>query len=416
MSGNTVWIMASAAMVLLMVPGLALFYGGMVRSKNVLNMLNMNMYCLGVLPIVWAIVGFSLAAGSGGPDSGIFGFLGFDNFWMNGIGESVDADGVGDGTMAGWAFGLTFAVITPALISGAVADRMKFTAWMVFVPVWSLLVYSPVVFWVYGLDGDGEALGWIINLPAHDYAGGTAIHINAGVAALAAVLVLGKRRNWGKEAWPPHNLPLVILGTGILWFGWFGFNSGLGGADAGQALTNTFLAGAAGLMGWMLTEVITGGKPTALGICSGIIAGLVAITPAAGFVGTMSSIIFGLAAGVICFFAIKLKDKFGYDDSLDVVGIHMVGGIVGGLLIGLFASDDAFSGEFEEASAQLLFNQFISIVVVMVFSFVMTFIIAKVLDATIGLRVSDDAEMAGLDTSEHAETAYFQGGSFERTS
>jgi len=403
MSGDTAWIMASAALVLLMVPGLALFYGGMVRTKNVLNMLNMNMYCLGIIPILWAVVGFTVSVGTGGPDSGVFGFLGFDNFWMNGIGETP-----GDGEMASWAFGLTFAVITPALISGAVADRMKFTAWMIFVPLWSLLVYSPVVFWVYS--------GWIIDLPAHDYAGGTAIHINAGVAALAVVLVLGKRRNWGKEAWPPHSLPLVILGTGILWFGWFGFNSGLGGADAGQALTNTFLAGAAGLMGWMITEVISGGKPTALGICSGIVAGLVAITPAAGFVGSMSSIVFGLAAGAICFFAIQLKDKLGYDDSLDVVGIHMVGGIVGGLLIGLLASDEAFTGEFEEAGAQLLFNQFISIVVVMVFSFVVTFIIAKALDATIGLRVSAESEQGGLDTSEHAETAYQQGGSFERLS
>ena len=350
MDGNTVWILVSTALVLLMVPGLALFYGGMVRSKNVLNMLSMNMYCLGVIPIVWAVLGFSIAVGAGGPDSTVFGFLGFDNFWMNGIADTFGD--VTDGTMAGWAFGTTFAVITPALISGAVADRMKFSAWMVFVPVWSLLVYSPVVFWVYG----GETAGWILDLPAHDFAGGTAIHINAGVAALAMVLVLGKRKGWPERSWPPHNLPPVVLGTGILWFGWFGFNSGLGGPDAGQALTNTFLAAAAGLMGWMIIEVITGGKPTTLGMCSGVVSGLVAITPAAGFVGTMSSIVFGLAAGVICFFAIQLKEKLGYDDSLDVVGIHMVGGIVGGLLIGFFASDDAFSGEFEEASAQLLFN------------------------------------------------------------
>ena len=401
MSGDTVWILAATAMVLLMVPGLALFYGGMVRSKNVLNMLNMNIYCLGIVPIVWAVLGYSISVGAGGSGNGWLGFLGFDNFWMNDVGATP-----GDGEMAGWAFGLTFAVITPALISGAVADRMKFSAWMLFVPIWSLLVYSPVVYWVYS--------GWIIDLPAHDYAGGTAIHINAGVAALATVLVLGKRRGFGKEAWPPHNLPLVILGTGILWFGWFGFNSGLGGPDAGQALTNTFLAGAAGLMGWMITEVVTGGKPTALGMCSGIVAGLVAITPAAGFVGSMSSIIFGLAAGVICFFAIKLKDRFGYDDSLDVVGIHMVGGIVGGLLIGLFASDAAFTGEFEEAGGTLLWNQFISIVVVMVFSFVVTFVIAKVLDATIGLRVSDDAEQQGLDSTEHGETAYISDGTFTR--
>jgi len=402
MSGDTVWILAATALVLLMVPGLALFYGGMVRSKNVLNMLNMNMYCLGIVPIVWAVIGYSVSVGSGGPDNSWLGFFGFDNFWMNGVGATP-----GDGEMAGWAFGLTFAVITPALISGAVADRMKFSAWMIFVPVWSLLVYSPVVFWVYS--------GWILDLPAHDYAGGTAIHINAGVAALATILVLGKRRGWPTEAWPPHNLPLVVLGTGILWFGWFGFNSGLGGPDAGQALTNTFLAGAAGLIGWMIVEVARGGKPTALGMCSGIVAGLVAITPAAGFVGSMSSIVFGLAAGVICFFAIQLKERFGYDDSLDVVGIHMVGGIVGGILIGFFASSDAFTGEFEEAGATLLLNQVLSIVVVLVFSFVMTFIIAKALDATIGLRVSDDAELQGLDSTEHGETAYINDGSFTRS-
>lgn len=406
MDGDTVWILAATALVLLMVPGLALFYGGMVRSKNVLNMLNMNIYCLGIVPIVWAVLGYSIAVGGGGPDSGVFGFLGFDNFWMNGVGEEP-----GSGEMAGWAFGTTFAVITPALISGAVADRMKFTAWMLFVPIWSLLVYSPVVFWVYG----GETAGWIIDLPAHDYAGGTAIHINAGVAALAMVLVLGKRRGWPREAWPPHNLPLVVLGTGILWFGWFGFNSGLGGPDAGQALTNTFLAGAAGLMGWMITEVVRGGKPTALGMCSGIVAGLVAITPAAGFVGTMSSIVFGLAAGMICFFAIQLKERFGYDDSLDVVGIHMVGGIVGGLLIGFFASSDAFTGEFEEAGATLLFNQFISIVVVVAYSFVITYVIARILDATVGLRVSDEVEQSGLDNAEHGETGYINDGSFTRT-
>ena len=401
MSGDTAWIMTSAALVLLMVPGLALFYGGMVRSKNVLNMLNMNFYCLGIVPIIWAVVGMSIA--NGDSDRKWLGFFEFGEVWMQ------QPDGAEPRDMATWAFLLTFAVITPALISGAVADRMKFTAWMIFVPVWSILVYSPVGFWIYG--------GWAHALPAYDTAGGTAIHINAGAAALAMAIVLGKRRNWGKEAWPPHNLPFVLLGTGMLWFGWFGFNSGAQ-TFAPQALANTFLAGAAGMMAWLIMEVIRHGKATTLGMCSGVVAGLVAITPAATFVGTMSSIIFGLAAGVICFFAIQLKEKFGYDDSLDVVGIHMVGGIIGGLLLGVLASNEAFGGAdaFElEAGGTLLWNQFMSIVVVLVYSFVVTFIIAKVLDATIGLRVSEEAELEGLDTSEHAETAYLQGGTFERS-
>jgi len=404
MTGEIAWYLASAALVLLMVPGLALFYGGMVRSKNMLNMLNMNLYCLGIIPIVWAVIGFSIANGGGADDPhGWFGFLNLGNFWMNGVTDAaVDGGEAAPGTMAYWAYAATFAVITPALISGAVADRIKFSAWAIFVPVWSVLVYSPVFFWVYG--------GWIINLPAHDTAGGTAIHINAGAAALAMVLVLGKRAGWPKSGWPPHNLPFVVLGTGILFFGWFGFNSGGYPAESGQALTNTFLAGAAGMIAWMLVEVAKLGKPTTLGMCSGVVAGLVAITPAASFVGTMSSMVFGLAAGVICFFAITLKEKLGYDDSLDVVGIHMVGGIIGGLLVGIFASFEPFVGlldePFLEGGVELFFNQVISIVVVMVFSFVMTFIIAKALDATIGLRVSTEAEDVGLDTSEHAETAY----------
>ncbi len=392
MSGDTAWIMASAALVLFMVPGLALFYGGMVRSKNVLNMLNMNFYCLGIVPLVWAVVGMSMANGNG--DRKWLGFVHFDEAFMR------VPDGAEPRDMATWAFLLTFAVITPALISGAVADRMKFSAWMIFVPIWSILVYSPVGFWIYG--------GWADALPAYDTAGGTAIHINAGAAALAMTIVLGKRRGWPGAAWPPHNLPFVLLGTGILWFGWFGFNSGAQDA-APQALANTFLAGSAGLMAWMIMEVIKHGKPTTLGMCSGVVAGLVAITPAATFVGTMTAILFGLIAGVLCFFAIQLKEKFGFDDSLDVVGIHMVGGIVGGLLIGVFANNDAFGGDDAfalEAGGELLWNQFISIAVVLVYSFVVTYIIAKILDATIGLRVSDEAEQSGLDTSEHAETAY----------
>jgi len=401
MTGDTAWLMISTGLVLFMVPGLALFYGGMVRTKNVLNMLNMNLYCLGAVPIVWAIVAESMSTGDG--DHKWFGFLSFGTAWMNGVTDVVDGSSE-PGTMALWAFFLTFAVITPALISGAVADRMKFSAWMIFVPVWIVLVYCPVSFWVYG--------GWAHALPAYDTAGGTAIHINAGVAALALVTVLGKRKGWPAEGWPPHNLPLVVLGTGILFMGWFGFNSG--GQDfAGQAMVNTFLAGATGMIAWMVAEMVKLGKPTTLGICSGVVAGLVAITPAATFVGSMTAILFGLLAGIICFFAIQLKDKFGYDDALDVVGIHMVGGIIGGLLLGLTASTKPFGeGAFElEAGGELFLNQLISIVVVMVFSFVMTFLIAKALDLTIGLRVSAENEQRGLDTTEHAETAYQFGAS-----
>ena len=375
--------------------GLALFYGGMVRSKNVLNMLNMNMYCLGIVPVVWALFGYSLAFGG---DSSFIGNA--DYFFLDGI--------KGD-TVVTFVFLMTFAAITPALISGAVADRMKFAAWAIFVPVWSLLVYSPVGHWIYG-EG-----GWILDLPALDFAGGTAIHINAGAAALALVLVLGKRRGWPNEAMLPHSLPLVMLGTGILWFGWFGFNarSALGATPvAAHAFLNTFLAGAVGMLAWLAAETIKDGKPTTLGAASGIVAALVAITPAAGFVSGMSAMVFGLIAGIGCFFAIQLKYRFGYDDSLDVVGVHLVGGVIGGILLGFFADSSAIpggdflDGVFFGGGGELLGNQIISIVAVMAYSFAVSWGIAKVLDLTIGLRVSDDAELTGLDQTEHAETAY----------
>ena len=396
MEGNIAWILTSAALVLFMIPGLALFYGGMVRAKNALNMLNMNMWCLGIVPVVWVLVGLSLSAGESGRSwLGDLSLVG-----LKGMSDPMD--------IALFAFGMTFACITPALISGAVADRMKFSAWMIFVPIWTLVVYCPVVYWVYGADG------WIINLPAHDFAGGTAIHVNAGAAALALAIVLGKRSGWPQNRPAPHNVPFVMLGAGILWFGWFGFNAGSAFAADGlaaQAFLNTFIAGAAGMVAWMITEMAKTGKVSTIGMASGVIAALVAITPAAGFVGSLHSFVFGALAGVICFFAIEAKYRFGFDDSLDVVGIHLVGGVVGGVLLGFMADASAVpGGDFVNGvffgGGILLWNQILSIVVVMAFSFVATFVIAKVLDSTIGLRVSESTEMTGLDVSDHGEAAY----------
>ena len=396
MEGNIAWVLTSAALVLFMVPGLALFYGGMVRAKNALNMLNMNMWCLGVVPVVWVLVGFSLASG----DSGRSWLGDLSVVGMKGI---HDAEG-----LATFAFLMTFACITPALISGAVADRMKFSAWMIFVPIWTLVVYAPVVYWVYGADG------WIFNLPAYDFAGGTAIHVNAGAAALALVIVLGKRTGWPQNRSAPHNIPFVMLGAGILWFGWFGFNAGsalAANGTAAQAFVNTFIAGAAGMVAWMIVEMAKTGKVSTIGMASGIIAGLATITGAAGFVGSMHSFVFGALAGIICFYAIEAKFRFGFDDSLDVVGIHLVGGIVGGVLLGFMADSSAVpGGDFIDGvffgGGILLWNQILSLVVVTAFSFIATYIIAKIMDRTIGLRVTEDTEMAGLDASDHGEAAY----------
>ena len=396
MEGNIAWVLTSAALVLFMVPGLALFYGGMVRAKNALNMLNMNMWCLGIVPVVWVLVGFSLASG----DSGRSWLGDLSVVGMKGI---HDAEG-----LATFAFLMTFACITPALISGAVADRMKFSAWMIFVPIWTLVVYAPVVYWVYASDG------WIFNLPAHDFAGGTAIHVNAGAAALALVIVLGKRTGWPQNRSAPHNVPFVMLGAGILWFGWFGFNAGSALAANGaatQAFVNTFIAGAAGMVAWMIIEMVKTGKVSTIGMASGIISGLATITGAAGFVGSMHSFVFGALAGIICFFAIEAKFRFGFDDSLDVVGIHLVGGIVGGVLLGFMADSSAVpGGDFIDGlffgGGILLWNQILSLLVVTAFSFVATYIIAKIMDRTIGLRVTESTEMAGLDASDHGEAAY----------
>ena len=401
-TGDFAWMLISTALVVFMVPGLALFYGGMDRSKNVLNMLNMNLYCIGIVPLLWVTLSWTLGNSSDGS-----GFWGGD---LIGNWDQIGLDGLNmmPEDLIFVAFLMTFASITPALISGAVADRMKFSAWVIFVPIWTLLVYTPVTYWVYS--------GWHHSMGAIDFAGGTAIHINAGAASLALILVLGKRKGWPSESSPPHNLPLVMLGTGILWFGWFGFNAGSAGAANGQAvqaLLNTFVAAAAGMIGWMLIEWYRDGKATTLGACSGVVAALVAITPAAGYVGGLSSIIFGLVAGVGCYFLIGLKNKLGYDDSLDVVGVHGGGGVIGGLLLGLFADNSAVNSEpggFQDGvffgGGELFIDQLVAMGSVIAFSFIVTFGIAKVLDATIGLRVSEEDEESGLDQSQHAETAY----------
>jgi Amt family ammonium transporter len=409
--GNAAWVLASAALVLFMTPGLALFYGGMDQSRNVLNMLMMNFYCLLIVPIIWVVVGFSLSySGSGS----VIGNL--DWAFLNNLDITGDTNTTSGSTLLAAAYLGMFACITPALISGAVAGRMKFAAWALFVPLWLVLVYCPIGFWVYGgIWGDDPVLtGWLGERGSLDFAGGTVIHVNAGIAALAAVLVLGKRKAWPRDLQPPHSMPLVMLGTGILWFGWFGFNAGSAFAANGvaiQAFMNTFLAAAAAGLTWAVVERLRDGHFTNLGAASGIVAGLVAITPAAGFVSGLSPIAIGAAAGLICCYAVKLKFKAGYDDALDVVGVHFVGGLVGSLLIGLFADPEFFGGTFEEGlfyggGLGLLGEQLLANVAAIVWSFAITFGIMKVLAMTIGVRVSDEVESTGVDYAEHAETAY----------
>ncbi|MEZ5249343.1 MAG: ammonium transporter [Ilumatobacteraceae bacterium] len=381
----------------------AFFYGGgMDRGRNVLNMLMMNFYCLLVVPIVWVVVGYSLAQVPF--DNGFIGNV--DAAFLKDIAITGEDGGM---TLAVVAFLGMFAAITPALISGAVADRMKFSAWAIFVPVWSLVVYVPVFKWVYG--------GWLAERGSIDFAGGTAIHVNAGIAALAAVMVLGKRKGWPTEGHPPHSMPLVMIGTGILWFGWFGFNAGSALAANGQAVQafmNTFLAAAAAGLAWVVVEWIRDGHPTNLGAASGIVAGLVAITPAAGYVSGMGPIFIGLIAGVVCCYAVRLKTKAGYDDALDVVGVHFVGGLVGSLLIGFFANPEFFGGSWDEGifyggGATLLFEQLLANVAAIVWSFALTFVIMTALKSTVGVRVDEEQEATGLDLALHGETAYHSG-------
>ena len=408
-SGATAWVLASAALVLFMTPGLAVFYGGMVRAKNMLAMLMQNFFSMGLVSVLWALVGFSLAFGKGN------GFLGGLSF--AGLKGLANPDVVLPGYVGGFAlavpalafaaYQMMFAVITPALITGATADRLKFSGYAAFLGLWLVIVYCPVAHWVFSPQG------WLFKLGALDFAGGTVVHVNAGIAALAVVVVIGKRKGWPQTPMQPHNLPLTLLGTGILWFGWFGFNAGSALAANGvaaQAFMNTHLAAASGMLGWLAIERLRGGHATTLGAASGAVAGLVAITPCAGFVGGLSPILIGLLAGVGCFLAIQLKLRFGYDDSLDVIGVHLVGGIIGSLLLGFFA-DTAVNaagadGVFFGGGVSLLGKQFAAVGATIVFSGVLSFGLAKAISLTIGLRVSDDDEAVGLDISQHAETAY----------
>ncbi len=403
-AADTAFVLVSAALVMLMTPGLALFYGGMVRSKNILATLMENFILLGVVGVLWALWGYSLAFG---PDVGHF-IGNLDYLGLMGVGTEpfkTYSETIPHQTFM--IYQAMFAIITPALITGAFAERMKFSAFLVFMVLWVTLVYCPVAHWVWG-DG-----GWLKGLGALDFAGGTVVHINAGIAALAAALVVGKRKGYGNHAtFIPHNLPMTVLGAGLLWFGWFGFNAGsalAANALASSAFTSTHLATCAATLAWVATEWIVRGKPTTLGAASGAVAGLVAITPAAGFVGPMSAILIGIGAGIICYLAVLLKPRLGYDDSLDVVGVHCVGGVWGALATGLFASKLVNSagadGLFYGNPGQFLI-QVIAVLVTLVFSFVASYILFKILDATMGLRVSAEDEVAGLDITEHQETGY----------
>jgi len=407
-SGNTAWMLISTALVLFMTPGLAFFYGGMVRSKNVLGMLMQNFAAMGLIGVLWVIVGFTLAFGGGG-NAGVIGnfdFLGFDGVDGNTLGPDFFALSIPFILFA--AYQMTFAIITPALITGATADRLKFGGYMTFIGAWLLLVYTPVAHSVF-------AGGWLADMGALDFAGGAVVHINAGAAALGVILVVGKRQGYGRVAMPPHSLPLTLLGTGILWFGWAGFNAGSAlGANglAAQAIMNTFVAASAALLSWILVERIRGGHATTLGAASGAVAGLVAITPCAGFVNTTGALIVGALAGAVCLLAIGIKNAAGYDDSLDVVAVHLVGGLLGSILLGFFA-DAAVNpivtneGVFLGGGADLLVDQVVASLATLAYSLVASFIIAKVIQSTIGLRVDAEAELEGLDRSQHAETAYY---------
>ena len=407
-AGNTAWMLAATALVLFMTPGLALFYGGMVRGKNVLGMLMQNIFAMGLLAVVWAAIAFSLAFG----DAGNGGFIGnFDYAWLKDVGPALtDQEFLSFLTIPFilfCAYQMTFAIITPALITGATADRLKFSAYAVFIGVWLVLVYGPIAHMVF-------AGGWLADLGALDFAGGAVVHMNAGAAALALVLLLGKRKGWPDTPMQPHNLPLTVLGTGILWFGWAGFNAGSAlAADgiAGQAIMNTFLAASAAMLGWLVVERLKDGHATTLGAASGAVAGLVAITPCAGFVGGMAPVYIGMFAGAVCYLALGLKKTFGFDDSLDVVAVHLVGGLVGSLLLGFFA-DAAINpsvineGVFLGGGGSLLWDQIVASVVTLAYSFVVSLAIGLAIDATMGLRVDDTAEDEGLDLSQHAEVAY----------
>lgn len=430
-SGDTAWILACSALVLLMTPGLAFFYGGLVRSKGVLNMIMMSISSMGVVTVLWVLYGYSIAFGNdvnnlfGDPGQyfGLKGLIGgnavIEVIADPGAGvEAIEAIGV---PLAGTvpqtvfvAFQLMFAIITVALISGAVAERLKFGGWLVFAGLWATFVYFPVAHWVFAFDGvTAETGGWIANkLKAIDFAGGTAVHINAGIAALVLAVILGKRAGWPGTPMRPHNLPFVMLGAGLLWFGWYGFNAGSAlsaGGLAGTTFITTTIATAAAMLCWLLTERIRDGHATSLGAASGVVAGLVAITPACSSVNVVGALAIGASAGVLCALAVGLKFKFGFDDSLDVVGVHLVGGLVGTLMVGLVAAPEApaaVAGLFYGGGTDQLWRQAVGAFAVLGYSAVVTAILALLLKHTIGLRLDGEAEAAGVDEAEHAETAY----------
>lgn len=419
-AGDTAWVLASSALVLLMTPGLAFFYGGMVRVKSALNMMMMSMITIGIVSVLWVVYGYSLAFGSGA-NSAFFGDL-----TLGGLEKSVSQLTNNGGVypiplLAFAAFQLMFAIITPALISGAIADRTKFISWVIFVIAWVTIVYFPVAHMVFFFgEKVGDNLfgaGYLASRGLEDFAGGTAVHINAGAAGLALAIVLGRRVGWQKSPMRPHSLPLVLLGAGLLWFGWFGFNAGsaLGAnAIASLALINTQVATAAALVSWTFTERVRDGHPTTLGAASGAVAGLVAITPACAFVSPIGAAAIGLCAGVLSALAVGLKYRFGFDDALDVVGVHLVGGIVGSLLIGFFGSSKenplGMDGLFYGGGLTLLWRQTFGVIVVLMYSFIATLIIGYLIEKTIGFRVSQEKELGGVDLSEHAESAYELGG------
>jgi Amt family ammonium transporter len=399
-----------------MTPGLAFFYGGMVRSKSVLNMMMMSMVTIGIVSILWVFYGYELAFGHTS-DSPWYG-----GFSLSGLGTKVNEFTNNGGIypiplLVFAAFQLMFAIITPALISGAIADRVKFSAWAVFVAIWSTVVYFPVAHWVFAFGhkvGDEvTSVGFLAGKGLEDFAGGTAVHINAGAAGLALAIVLGKRIGWRKEAMRPHSLPLVMLGAGLLWFGWFGFNAGSALAANGiasLAFMNTQVATAGALIGWILVEKIRHGHPTSLGAASGAVSGLVAITPACAFVAPWAAVVIGFIAGVLCSLAVDLKFKFGLDDSLDVVGVHLVGGVWGSLAVGLFGASAVNSvgvdGLFYGGGSGLLVKQAMGVALVAAYSFFVTLIIGYAIEKTIGFRVTKDSEVEGIDLNEHAESAY----------
>ena len=410
--GNTAFVLISAALVLLMTPALAFFYGGLVKAKSVISMMMLSFGSLALVGVIWILYGYAIAFANAGTDTfyGIDGVIGIDTAYLGLEGLMTTPEGAMFPPLAFAAFQATFAIITVALISGSIADRAKFGAWLVFAGIWATIVYFPVASWVFNftiVDGKIVDGGWIAyNLGAIDFAGGTAVHINAGAAALALALVLGKRIGFAKGMDKPHNVPFVLLGAGLLWFGWFGFNAGSElAADgiASLAFINTIAAPAAAVLGWLVIERLKEGKATSVGAASGAVAGLVAITPACASLTPVWAIVLGLITGALCALAIELKFKFGFDDSLDVVGIHLIGGLIGTLFIGFFATDVGllFSGSFDQ-----LGKQAIAAFTVLIFSFVISYIIGLIIEKTMGFRIKNEDELAGIDTVVHGEDAY----------